>query len=110
MDSQGARYFRDHGFEVVYHGPAGLPSNQHVIDPDQVYEWVRTHTPQSAEAVFIGGNGFRSIGAIRALEEHLVRPVLTANQVAFWQALHVSGARPSVVGYGQIFDCELPTE
>ena len=110
IDSQGARYFQNHGFEVVYNGPAGLPSNQRAIDPGQVYEWVRTHTPRSAEAVFIGGNGFRSVGAIQALEQDLVRPVLTANQVAFWEALRLSGAQPPVVGYGQIFGCEPPTQ
>ena len=71
--------------------------------PDQLYEWVRTHTPEDANAAFIGGNGFRAVGIINALEEHLARPVLTANQVAFWDALRLSGTRASVVGYGQIF-------
>jgi maleate isomerase len=33
--------------------------------------------------VFIGGNGFRAIGAIASLEEDLGCPVLSANQVAF---------------------------
>jgi maleate isomerase len=64
---------------------------------------VRTHTPKGAEAIFIGGNGFRAIGTIKALEETLGRPVLTANQVAFWQAVALSGARVSIVDYGQIF-------
>ena len=36
----------------------------------------------TAEAVFIGGNGFRTIGVIKALEGTLP-PVLTANQAAF---------------------------
>ena len=65
--------------------------------------------PKSAEAVFIGGNGFRAIGIIKALEENLARPALTANQVAFWQALRASGTRAPIVGYGQIFDCKQPT-
>jgi maleate isomerase len=64
--------------------------------------------PRRAEAVFIGGNGFRAIGTIKALEEDLGRPVLTANQVAFWHALRVSGTRAPVVDYGKIFGCELP--
>ena len=36
------------------------------------------------------------------------KPVLTANQVAFWHALRLSGARVAVVGYGQVFDRDLP--
>jgi maleate isomerase len=103
MDQRGARYFQGEGFEVVQSGPAGLPSDPQAIRADQLYEWVRTHTPEDADAAFIGGNGFRAIGIINALEEHLARPVLTANQVAFWDALRLSGTRASVVGYGQIF-------
>ena len=64
--------------------------------PGQLYEWVRTRTPDSAEAVLIGGNGFRAVGVIQALEQDLERQVLTANQVAFWAALRLSGTRASV--------------
>jgi maleate isomerase len=106
MDVQGARYFQSQGFEVVHNGPAGLPSDQQAIRPSQLYEWVRTHTPESVDAVFIGGNGFRAIGVINALEEALGRPVLTANQVAFWHALRLSDSRMPIVGYGQIFCCD----
>ena len=108
MDQQGVRYFQSQGFEVVYSGPAGLPSDQQAIQPDQLYNWVRSHVPKNAEAVFIGGNGFRAIGVIKALEDSLDRPVLTANQVAFWCALRLSGARVPIVNYGRIFEFDLP--
>ncbi len=94
---------------MVHSGPAALPSDQRAIHPGQLYEWVRAHTPESAEAVFIGGNGFRAVGVIQALEQDLARPVLTANQVAFWHALRLSGTRAPVVGYGQIFGREPPS-
>ncbi|MBR0934336.1 hypothetical protein [Bradyrhizobium jicamae] len=106
LSGQGASYFEGLGFEVVYHGPAGLPSNQQAIEPAEVYEWVRRHTPVNADAVFIGGNGFRAVATIHALERDLSRPVLTANQVAFWHALRVSKKRITVTGYGRIFDSQ----
>jgi maleate isomerase len=68
---------------------------------------VRAHVPDNAEAVFIGGNGFHAIGAIQALEVDLGRPVLTANQVAFWHALRLSGSRLPIPNYGRIFDHEV---
>ncbi len=68
---------------------------------------VRTKAPNSAEAVFIGGNGLRAVGVIKALEENLDRPILTANQVAFWQALALSGSREPIVGYGRIFGLQV---
>ena len=64
---------------------------------------VRTHTPTSADAVFIGGNGFRAIGIIKALEEELGLPVLTANRVAFWHAQRLAGSRASGCRFGRIF-------
>jgi maleate isomerase len=108
MDQQGVRYFQEEGFEVVSSGPAGLRSDQQAIQPDQLYDWVRTHVPANAEGVFVGGNGFRAIGVIKALEDTLGCPVLTANQVAFWCALRLSGARAPVINYGRIFEFDLP--
>jgi maleate isomerase len=109
LDQQGAGYFQTQGFEVVHHGPAGLPSDQQGIQPKDLYDWVREHVPKSAEAVFIGGNGLRAIGVIQSLEETLARPVLTANQVAFWQSLVLSGSSVPIAGYGRIFSIARST-
>jgi maleate isomerase len=43
------------------------------------------------------------VGVIKALEEALNRPILTANQVAFWQALVLMGSGARIVDYGQVF-------
>jgi maleate isomerase len=54
--------------------------------------------------VVIGGNGFRAVGAIEAMEADLGRPVLSANQVLLWAALGAAGADPGrVTGYGRLF-------
>lgn len=60
------------------HGPCGLPSNQRSINPAEPYDRVRAH-PGRVEAFFLGGNGFRYVGVITALQQDLGRPVLTAN-------------------------------
>ena len=109
LDQLGADYFRKHGCEVVYAAAAvGLPASQSGIEPAQVYEWVRTHVPDTADAVFIGGGGLRAIAAIRALEDTLARPVFSANQVLFWHALRLARVEAPVARYGQIFSCALP--
>jgi maleate isomerase len=108
MSQQGTHYFQSQGLEVVYSEPAGLPSDQQAIQPDQLFNWVRTHVPDKAEAVFIGGNGFRAIAVIKALEDSLGRPVLSANQVSFWCALRLSGSPAPVSNYGRIFEFDLP--
>jgi maleate isomerase len=103
LDGLGATFFESQGFEVVYHSPAGLPSDQSRIEPADLYEWVRAHVNDDSEAVFLGGNGFRTVGAIESLEQALERPVLTANQVLFWAALRAADASVPVSGYGEIF-------
>lgn len=108
LTAMGAAYFREQGFEVVHAAPAGLPSGQRLVHPGLLYEWAREHVPADADAVFIGGNGFRAVGVIQALEADLGRPVLTANQVAFWNALRLAGTRVAVTGYGTLFTHDLP--
>ena len=71
--------------------------------PAELYAFARAEVPPTAEAVFFGGNGFRAIGMIAALEEELGRPVLTGNQVAFWYALRQADVRKPVNGYGRVF-------
>ncbi len=103
LDSLGVTYFRDQGFEVVRSGPVDLPSDQRQIEPADLYEWARVRVPDTAEAVFIGGNGFRSVGAIDTLEADLDRPVLSANQALFWNLLQLSAGTEAVEDYGQLF-------
>jgi maleate isomerase len=101
--------------EVVHHGSAALRSDYYCSDyysevyPGQIYDWARRNVPASAEAVFIGGKGFRAIGAIEALEEDLGRQILSANQAAFWHALRLSGVRTPVSRYAQLF-MKVPQE
>ncbi len=111
LNRLGADYFRTQQIEVVYAAPAtGLPSSQYDQDPGRLYEWVRAEVPTNAEAVLTGGNGFRAVGAIEALEKDIGRPVLTANQVTFWNALRAAGARQPVTHYGRIFAEPLPAD
>jgi maleate isomerase len=111
----GIDYFRKHGFEIVYANQMrirGLPVAKPTdplrkfieVYPAELYGFARTEVPATAEAVFFGGNGFRAIGVIAALEEELGRPVLTGNQVTFWHALRQAGVREPVSGYGRVFE------
>jgi maleate isomerase len=110
LTALGSVYFRDQGFEVVAAAAAELPSEQRAIHPGQLYAWVKEHAPEGAEAIFIGGNGFRAVGVIAALEEDLCLPVVTANQALCWHLLRLARTRAPVVGYGRLFTRELPPE
>jgi maleate isomerase len=104
LSELGRRYYSSAGFDVVHSGPCELPSDQARITPDGLHGWVTEHAPADADGVVIGGNGFRAVGVIAALEEDLGRPVVTANQALLWAALRAAGADPaSVSGYGRLF-------
>lgn len=97
----GAAYFGDNGVSVVASGSADLPNDPALITPAAVIEWTTRNVPDEAEAVWMGGNGFRVAGAISTLEERLDRPVLTANQVLLWALL--AGTDTDVTGFGRLF-------
>jgi len=103
VNADGRDYFGSRGMEVVYCARMTPARPFTEVPPAEVYAWTKANVPQDAEGVFIGGNGLRAIGVIQALEDSLGRPVLTANQVAFWQALRVVGMTSEVSQYGRIF-------
>jgi maleate isomerase len=99
----GTAYFRSQGFDVVSTASAELPDDPRRISAADVYEWTCRNTSGDAEALFIGGNGFRAAAAVATLETELGRPVLTANQVLLWNLLAEVGAAFEVGGYGRLF-------
>ena len=100
----GRRYYESAGFDVIGSAPCALPSDQAKITPADLHDWVREQRFTDADAVVIGGNGFRAVGVIAALEEHLQRAVVTANQALLWAALRAAGADPGTVeGYRRLF-------
>lgn len=104
LSELGRGYYEEAGFELPYAAPCGLPSGQALIRPEALYGWVLEQVPDAAEAVVVGGNGFRAVGVIEALEAELERPVLTANQVLLWAALRAAGEPAGGVrGYGRLF-------
>jgi maleate isomerase len=104
VSEKGRAYFEGLGFAVVSCSRLmPLRDLQEEVPPAEVYDQVATKVPKEAEAVLIAGNGLRAVGVIQALEEHLRRPVLTANQVTFWAALKTVGAAPQVTQFGQLF-------
>ena len=106
----GRTYYEDAGFDVLAATPCELPSDQTAITPDALHRWIVEHAPADADAIVVGGNGFRAVGAIAALEADLRRPVLTANQVLLWGALRAADAMLRVDGYGRIFDLDDPRD
>lgn len=104
VNGKGLAYFAGLGFDVVRCTRLSPARSFTEVRAAEVFEWVRQNAPREADAVFVGGNGLRAIGAIDALERALSRPVLTANQVVLWAALRAAKAGLEVRNYGRIFE------
>lgn len=98
----GAAYFASQDFDVVSSASAELSQDPRAIEPAAVCEWTSRHVADAAQAVFIGGNGFRAAGAIQALEAAIERPVLTSNQVLLWQLLAPADDTFEINGHGRL--------
>jgi maleate isomerase len=102
-NDEGMRYWRDAGFDVVRCTRLEPLRSFTEVAAAEVFKYVNAVTPRSAEAVFIGGNGLRVVGLIRALESRLSRPVLSANQVVLWEGLRTVEDAEAITRYGSIF-------
>jgi maleate isomerase len=108
LNELGAAYFGSQGFDVLASVSADLSQDPRRIESAGVLEWTSKHVPADADAIFIGGNGFRAAGAIEPLEALLGRPVLESNQVMLWNLLAQAGTTLEIRGYGQLFAQRLP--
>jgi maleate isomerase len=103
LNELGAVYFQRAGFDVLSSTSAAGSQDPDRIDVVGVCEWTARHVSDDAEAVFIGGNGYRVVGAIAALEAAIGRPVLTSNQVLLWNVMAHADTALEVSGYGRLF-------
>ena len=93
-----------HGLEIVKDLSLDLESPLVVgkLHPDAAYQAAKQADHQAAEAIFLSGTNWRTIGIIQALEEDLGKPVITATQATFWVSLRILSIR-GVTGYGSLF-------
>ena len=100
----GAAYFRDQGFSVSTADLADVTDDPALVASDEVVEWVGKNVAGDADAVFLGGNGFRVAGAVGPLEERLDRLVLESNQVLLWSVNQSLGSPLHVRGFGRLLE------
>ena len=104
LSERGGAWLERAGYKVAAALPAGLPSGQDNIHPGHLYRWIRANLAPGAEAIAIGGNGFRAVGVIEALEADLGIPVITANSALLWRVLRTLGLPTAEVArYGRLF-------
>lgn len=103
LTALGRDWLVRNGVGVARAEAAGLPSGQGNIHPGALHRWLCSAV-EGIDLVLIGGNGFRCVGAIHAVEHDTGVPVVSANTALLWHTLRTAG-RPTadVTRYGKIF-------
>jgi maleate isomerase len=104
LTAMGRNWLEGNGVSVAKAEAADLASGQGNIHPGALHRYL-CRAAEGVDLVLVEGNGFRSVGAIRAAEADTGVPVVTANSALLWHTLVTIG-RPTngVTQYGRLFD------
>ena len=102
----GRRFFSENGFEVTGAHGLGIADDPGLngLPLERMYAFAKEVAEPQADAIFISCSAVRTVGAIEALESDLGRPVISANQATFWDALRIAGVKGGKAGFGCLFD------
>jgi maleate isomerase len=106
VHERAIRFLEENGHQVVKGKNLGIDTDQALAEVplEQVYDLVLSVDDPQASALFISCTNFRSVGAIRALEAALGKPVISAVQALFWHSLKLTGVKGARPGYGRLLN------
>lgn len=102
--------FLDHfDINVVHVSSRGIITAAEVgeLEKDDVIEFAVANSRNDADALLIPDTALHSAAWLTDLESATGKPVLTANQVSFWEALRLCGKLTPQRGLGRLFE-EIP--
>lgn len=94
------RFLTAGGVDVVAMGSHGIITAAEVgtLAPDQVITMVKAADHPDAEAILVPDTAMHTLEIVAELEAAVGKPVLTANQVTMWSALHAIGSPMMAAG------------
>jgi len=104
LTQRGQEWLENKGTTVAWSGMADIPSGQANVHPTGLYRWLRKNIAPGTDLILTGGNGFRTVGVVRAVEADIGIPMVTANSALLWHSLNNLGYPASAVTrYGCLF-------
>ena len=103
LTEQGRLHLSQHGFDVI--GVARLQNVRNIYDEtaERAYVVGKQADRPEAEAVFLSGTGMPTLGMLKALEDDLGKPVISAASAMMWNALRIAAVNTARPGYGRLF-------
>ena len=105
-----ARYFSDHGFEVLNLDYFGLDDDRKMarVKPSMIIAAAERAAAPHADALFISCTAVRSAEVAGEIEARIGRPVLTSNQTSVWLTLRRAGVDTSIGDNGRLMTLPAP--
>jgi maleate cis-trans isomerase len=100
-----ARFLDDAGLQVVGTTSHDIYTAAEVgtLPRRQLLQMAAAGDHPDAEALLMPDTALHTADHLDALEKHVGKPVLTANQVSAWEGLRLSGRQPIAPGLGTLF-------
>lgn len=92
------------GKRIVAFSSFGIQDNEEMaaLTPEAIYQAALLADRPEAEALFISCTAIRAVDVVERIEQALGKPVVTANQAMFWQALRTAGCDLRSPGFGRL--------
>jgi maleate isomerase len=105
-----ARYFADHGFEIVRQTNLGIDDDRKIarVVTRSIIEAAGAALDAESDALFISCTALRAAQVSGTIEALTGRPVVTSNQASAWMCLRLSGIERAISGYGRLLAQPLP--
>lgn len=98
-------YFEESGFEIVNMINLDMSDGMAIgeVPAEKVFDLgVEVDIPE-AQALFISCTALPTLEILDDLEDHIGKPVVSANQATMWNALKIAGAYSKLDGVGQLY-------
>ena len=97
-------YLINEGFEISAFTSFRLASNEDMarLTPQSIYEGALEADRDDADALFISCTAIRAVDVVEEIEHKIGKPVVTANQALFWDALCAVGYGQPVMDFGSL--------
>ncbi|WP_338550443.1 maleate cis-trans isomerase family protein [Roseovarius phycicola] len=99
-----ADYLQTAGKQVCAFSSFRIEDNEDMaaLTGEAIFQAALKSDRADADALFISCTAIRAVEVVDRIEQALGKPVVTANQAMFWQALRAAGCDASVEGYGKL--------
>ena len=104
VNVQIANYITQNGIAIVEFTSFQIADNDTMAKttPQAIFDAALQANRPDAQALFISCTAIRAVEVVDEIERTIGKPVITANQALFWQALRTAGFDQPVDGFGSL--------